>query len=105
AIDLADDEARIAIQVTATPDSEKVKETLRTFVGHGLHEKYDRLIIYILTEKQLTYSGSGFAEILDGKLVFNKDKDIWDFREFLSAANGLTFNSALRVEHILEGHF
>lgn len=105
AIDLADDDARIAIQVTATPDSEKVKETLRTFIAHRFYEKYDRLIVYVLTEKQQSYSGSGFVDILDGKFTFDKDGDIWDFRDFLGAANGLEFNAALRIEHILDGHF
>ncbi|MBZ0296853.1 MAG: SMEK domain-containing protein [Anaerolineae bacterium] len=105
AIDLADDDARVAIQVTATPDSRKVKETLETFINHKLYDKYDRLIIYILTEKQRTYSGSGFAEILDGRFSFDKDDDIWDYRDFLNTTNGLAFESAWRIEHILEQHF
>lgn len=105
AIDLADDEKRVAIQVTVTPDSDKIKDTLTMFITHKLYEKYDRLIVYILTQKQRNYSGHGFAEIADGKLNFNKDEDILDYRDFLSTANGLTFELALRIEHILEQHF
>src|SRR5580704_10518027 len=57
-IDLADDVARVAIQVTATPTLDKVKDTLSKFledranVQPPLAKRYDRLIIYILTEKQ-----------------------------------------------------
>jgi len=35
AIDLADDVARVAIQVTATAGLPKVKETLKTFFAHS----------------------------------------------------------------------
>ncbi|MEL7658329.1 MAG: SMEK domain-containing protein, partial [Bacillota bacterium] len=50
-IDLADDYARTSFQVTATSDSEKIKETLRKYRDYELYRKYDRLIIYILTQK------------------------------------------------------
>ena len=50
-IDLADDQTRVAFQITATPNSAKVKETLTTFVKEGLYQKYDRLVIYILTRR------------------------------------------------------
>ena len=46
-IDLADDQARVAFQITATPNSAKVKETLATLVKERLNQKYDRLVIYI----------------------------------------------------------
>ena len=51
AIDLGDEKERVAIQVTSESDSEKIKGTLEKFVQYRLYEKYDRLIIYILTEK------------------------------------------------------
>ena len=50
AIDLGDEETGIAYQITSTPSSQKIKNTLRKFAEHKLHEKYDHLIIYILTE-------------------------------------------------------
>src|SRR5687767_9889069 len=59
AIDLGDKDARVAIQVTSTTTSEKIKSTLQKFVEHELYKEYDRLIIYILTDKQNTYSGKG----------------------------------------------
>ena len=36
-IDLADDNARVAIQVTATADIAKIKHTIEKFVNHSLH--------------------------------------------------------------------
>ncbi|HEY9904641.1 MAG TPA: SMEK domain-containing protein, partial [Candidatus Sericytochromatia bacterium] len=78
AIDLGDERARVAFQITSTSGSEKIKKTLRKFVERELYEKYDKLIIYILTEKQDSYSGKGYEEIIQGKFVFDKDKDIRD---------------------------
>ena len=66
AIDLGDENARVAIQITSTADSEKVKHTLEQFIKFDLYKKYDRLIVYILTEKQDSYSGNGFNEKIQG---------------------------------------
>ena len=46
AIDLGDETARVAVQITSTTDIEKIKDTLRGFVEHKLYEKYDKLIVY-----------------------------------------------------------
>ena len=43
-IDLADDEAKVAIQVTSTKTVDKIKDSLTKIIEHGLHEKYDRFI-------------------------------------------------------------
>src|SRR4028119_2279013 len=71
-IDLGDETARVAFQITATPGLEKVKDTLRKFIAHPdkLYEKYDKLIIYILTEKQNSYSDTMINKIINGKLKF-----------------------------------
>ncbi|HHW2311268.1 TPA: SMEK domain-containing protein, partial [Pseudomonas aeruginosa] len=46
-IDLADDTRRVAVQVTATADIGKVKYTLEQFLSRDLHQRYDRLIVYV----------------------------------------------------------
>ena len=56
-IDLADPINKVAIQVTASTDSKKIKHTLEQFVRHNHFEKYDHLLVYILTEKQSRYQG------------------------------------------------
>jgi len=104
-VDLGDNEARVAIQVTSAPDSEKVKETLRKFVRHKLYYQFDRVIIYILTEKQASYSGSGYDEILDGHLEFDKEQDICDYRDILRTVDTMQLGQLQRVEAILEANF
>lgn len=64
----------VAFQITSTSNSEKIKKTLRKFVEYKLYEKYDSLIIYILTEKQQSYSGKGYEELIQNKFAFDKDK-------------------------------
>lgn len=84
AVDLGDEVARVAIQITSTPDSDKIKDTLNCFVRHELYTKFDHLIIYILTEKQKTYFGRGYQDIIQGRFRFDKDIDIRDYRDLLS---------------------
>lgn len=104
-IDLGDETARVAFQITSTPDSEKIKKTLRKFTTYKLYKKYDRLIIYILTEKQKSYSGSGYEEIIQGKFAFDKDNDIWDYRDILREVANFQIDKARKVESILEANF
>jgi hypothetical protein len=103
-IDLADDEARVAFQITSTRNSAKIKETLITFVNEELYTKYDRLTFYILTERQRSYSGS-FDAAIQGKFQFDKDRDIVDYRDLLKIISFLQIEDALKIQEMLEAHF
>jgi hypothetical protein len=46
AIDLADDSARTAVQVTTNADAKKIRHTLKMFESHNLKTGYDSLIIF-----------------------------------------------------------
>jgi hypothetical protein len=104
-IDLADDTARVAFQITATPDNEKIKYTLRKFVEYELYKKYDRLIIYILTKRQRSYSDNSYPSILQDKFGFSPENDIWDSRTILDAMKGFQVDKACRVLEILKQNF
>ncbi len=105
AIDLGDDFARVAIQITATPSSEKVKKTLKGFIEHRLFERYDRLIIYIISEKQTLYSGKGFDEIIEDRFSFNTESDIQDWTDLLGEIKNFQLAKTRKVESILEQNF
>lgn len=77
-IDLADDDARIAIQVTSDKSLDKVKDTLRKAIEHRLYERYDRFIIYNLTKKQASYSDAVIAEICGDHIKFDIRADVLD---------------------------
>lgn len=104
-IDLGDEEARVAFQITSTPSSEKIKETLRKFADYRLYEKYDRVAVYVLTEKQKSYSGKGFDEITQGKFAFDATKDILDYGDILREVAGFQVDKARRVLDVLESNF
>jgi hypothetical protein len=104
-IDLADDEARVAFQITSQSDSEKVKHTLQKFVDNQLYRRYERLVIYILTEKQKSYSGRGYQNITRSFFSFDKDKDILDSTDLLREISNMQVWKARKVEDLLEANF
>lgn len=104
-IDLADDSARVAFQVTSTTSSEKVKDTLHQFVDRQMFKRYSRLIIYILTEKQKTYTADTFKQIVGNTFSFDPDKDIWDYRTLLHIIASFQIDKARAVQNILESNF
>lgn len=105
AIDLGDKETRTAYQITSTPSSRKVKQTLEKFVAHELYKEYDHLVIYILTEKQSRYQGKGFDEIIQDKFTFDKKSNIRDYQDLLKEISGFPLEKARKVENVLEQHF
>lgn len=104
AIDLGDKTAGLAIQVTSTTDSEKIKETLRKFVNHKLYEQYSHLQIYILTEKQKSYSRKTFDEIIGDRFKFNPKEDILDYRDVLGIVSGFPIGRSEKILSILESN-
>ena len=105
AIDLGDEQAKVAFQVTADPSSDKIKKTLRRFVDHKLYESYDHLRFYILTEKQQSYSGKGFNEIVAGKFSFDPAKDVLDYRDILSRISSFQLDKLKPIIELLEDNF
>jgi len=104
-IDLGDETARVAFQITATRGIKKVKDTLTKFVEHKLYEKYDRIIIYIITDRQKKYEDEEINKIIQGKFSFDVKKDIWDYRNILEEVAKFQIEKAREVEKILEANF
>ncbi len=98
AIDLADDEAKIAFQITATSDSQKIKDTLKTFVEKELYKKYPRLVFYIISEKKDLYPEKTFADIIQGKFKFNIDIDIIDYKDLVKHCNTFQIDKASKIK-------
>ncbi len=80
AIDLGDEDERIAIQVTSTAELAKIKHTHMGFVASGLDGRYDRLVVLIIGEKlkyrELSLGGEG---VFSMSLV----DDVWNIHELL----------------------
>lgn len=104
-IDLGDDVAAVAIQVTSDPSSKKVQETLQKFVDYELHKTYSRLLIYVLTDKQQSYGQKNFEKIALDKVRFSADSDILDYTDILHSVASFQIDRATRVQNILEANF
>jgi hypothetical protein len=105
-IDIADKTAKVAFQITATADNEKVKHTLRQFLKSEHFKNFQTLFIYIITEKKDFYSDKDYSEILENKISFDKEKHIIDYRDLIRKINGITDLKVIqRVEALLELQF
>lgn len=85
-IDLADDSLRIAVQVTGTPTLGKVKGTIETFLSHDLDKRYQRLVIYVLTRKQSSYSQDAIDRVSSGRISLKWEDDIVDMGDICAKA-------------------
>ena len=101
-LDLGDEEKRIAFQVTSDASSSKIIDCLNKFSSGGdpLSTKFDRLVIFILQNRQETYQSKkifSLVEEIKGKnsnFQFNTDVDIIDFRYISIRLND--FNSEIK---------
>ena len=105
AIDLGDETAKVAVQVTATSSSNKVKDTLQKFAKYELYRTYDRLIIYVLTERQKSYSENTYKQIIQGKFDFDANRDILDYRDLLQKIESFQTDIMYRIQNLLESNF
>jgi len=104
AIDLADFNNRVAIQVTSTSSFEKIKSTLDTFGRHNLHKQFDVLYIYIITERRTQYNDTKLAEVVPQGFVFNSVEHVIDKDTILQKINAISatpklFTIAKLYEH------
>ncbi|WP_272673558.1 SMEK domain-containing protein [Providencia sp. PROV169] len=79
AIDLFDDLNRIAVQVTATSELKKTRETVEKFIEKGFNSKYDRLIILNIDKK----SKHKEQFVGGGSFKIDTKKDVWDVNDII----------------------
>jgi hypothetical protein len=99
AIDLGDETAKIAFQITTQKDSEKVKDTIAKFNNHKLYEKYDRLILFVIGKKQDSYTTTFDTQ---DKFSFNKNADIWDDNFLIKEINKLSTSKLEKIFQFLK---
>lgn len=106
AVDLGDLNKRVAFQVTAEKGIEKIKDAIRGFIKYERYKDYDKLVIYILTDRQKTYSQDSLDDSTRGVVSFDEKHDIWDHNNIRKYVNNTTDIEKLRrICSLLEGHF
>lgn len=98
AVDLADFPNRVAFQVTATSDLEKIKSTLEKFKDHKLNEAFDVLYIYIITHKKEKYNDEKLRSFMPKDFVFSTAENVIDKDDVLQKVSALS--STPKIEAI-----
>lgn len=97
AIDLIDEENRISIQVTSDNSNTKIKYTIKEYINNKSYEKYDRLIVLILTSKKR------YTKSFDTKntFTFNKESDVLDVKDLIKFIRGLEIEKIKAINDYL----
>lgn len=97
AIDLIDEENRISIQVTSDNSNTKIKHTIKEYINNKSYEKYDRLIVLILTSKKR------YTKSFDTKntFTFNKESDVLDVKDLIKFIRGLEIEKIKAINDYL----
>jgi hypothetical protein len=98
-IDLGDEYDRVAFQVTATTDLEKVKKTLSIFIDKDYQSNFDELFILMLVGKQKSYSQQAIDKITGPTFSFNAKTQIIDCGDILSKVTDLRVTAQRRILH------
>lgn len=104
AIDLADNERRIAIQVTADNSIEKINRTFETFFNskEKLSNKYDRIIFFMIKGKLPKYDK---RKIKNKNVNFNKNTDIIDYDDITRKISSYTNEELYPIANFLENQY
>ncbi len=99
AIDLGDDAASIAFQVTSSSDLTKAKKTVKKFNEKDLHKKYNSLIVLNIQKKKNHKTGKiGQAD----KHQFDPKTDVWDISDLMVAISNKKTPEISEIREFLE---
>lgn len=100
AVDLGCATSRTSIQITSDHSSAKILETLEKFERHELNRDFDKLYVYVITERQKSYSSQKLKDKADGlPISFDVTADIFDCRDL---ARKLENHSNEKLEHLTD---
>ncbi|WP_298958014.1 SMEK domain-containing protein [uncultured Roseibium sp.] len=106
AIDLGCSISRTSLQITSDASSGKALKTVEKFEEFDLGNEFDRLLIYVLTEKQKSYSSKKLVEAASGcSIKFSLERDIIDYQNLSQLLSELPDAKLETVADILERFF
>jgi hypothetical protein len=106
AVDLGCSKSRTSLQITSDATSGKALKTIDKFEQHGLGTEFDRLLIYVLTERQKSYSSKKLQLAASGCSVdFNPERDIFDYQNLSQLLSELPDAKLETVADTLEEFF
>lgn len=106
AIDLGCETSRTSIQITSDSSSGKVSETLEKFEFHDLTTIFDHLYVYVITERQKSYTSQKLADAAEKlSIKFDPSTDILDFHDLAKKLGELASEQLERIVNHLEEEF
>ena len=106
AVDLGCKISRTSIQITSDSSSSKVLETLKKFESHGLSCDFDSLYVYVITEKQKSYTSQKLTEAANSLTIeFDPSNNILDFQDLAKMLGDLTNEQLKHINGHLEAEF
>lgn len=106
AVDLGCKTSRTSIQITSDSSSSKVLETLEKFESHNLGNDFDHLYVYVITERQDSYTSQKLKEAANKLSVkFDTSSNILDFRDLAKKLSELTNEQLECINTNLEEEF
>ena len=106
AVDLGCSATRTSVQVTSDASSGKITETLKKFKSNGLESEFDRLLVYVLTDRQRNYTSQALATtVADLPIEFDPTRDIIDFQDLAKLIDELSNEEIQTIIDLLETEF
>ena len=106
AVDLGCKTSRTSIQITSDSSSSKMRETLDKFESHGLGSDFDSLYVYVITERQKSYTSQKLTEAAHSlSIEFDPSSDILDFQDLAKMLGELTNEQLEHINGHLEAEF
>lgn len=106
AVDLGCQTSRVSIQVTSDPASPKILKTLEKFEEHDLGKDFDRLYVYVITERQSGYTSEKLKKVIANLPVsFNPGTNILDYKDLLKMIGSLKTDEIQLVANYLDDAF
>lgn len=106
AVDLGCKTSRTSIQITSDSSSSKVCETLEKFESHNLGKDFNRLYVYVITERQKSYTSQKLTEAADSLSIdFDTSRDILDLQDLAKMLGELTNEQLEFINTHLEEEF
>lgn len=87
AVDLIDEEKRVAFQITSRRDRGKIDNTIKKFKSHELNEKIDELYVLILNIDPHEYQRSEEEIDIGTKSKFTFSENVIDFNKLIELIN------------------
>tara|TARA_Y100000815_G_scaffold200959_1_gene184567 strand:- start:3417 stop:4202 length:786 start_codon:yes stop_codon:yes gene_type:complete len=89
AVDVVDKTKKIAIQITSTSTTKKVRETLEKILKNDFQNTYNKFFILVITSKQEKYNISVLRTATQGKFQFTNENviDVDDLFRLIASLN------------------